>query len=112
MLVSTLKEFLSNIQLNATKATEEAEPASFVNYTISRSLSVLEREEEEAKSITKRSVDLSPHYTKHSGNEKGCSFGLRQYKVGEQIKTDDECLECFCNYAPIGHCIRKEKCIV
>ncbi|KAG5681524.1 hypothetical protein PVAND_010950 [Polypedilum vanderplanki] len=99
VLKSTLQEIISNATM---------EGASFVNYTISRSLPVTELEVE-VKSISKRSTEI---YTKHSIKEKGCTFGQRQYKVGEQIKTDGECLLCFCNYAPLGHCIKKEKCIV
>jgi hypothetical protein len=63
--------------------------------------------EEETKSISKRSTD----YLKVSAKEKGCTFGTRQYKLGEVIKTGNDCIECYCSYSPIGHCIKKNKCI-
>lgn len=128
LLLTTLKEYVTKLEntLAATKATE-ADPtaAVFVNYTVSRSFNQNnsdeqqqeEKEESEAKSISKRSApslvaDLIPRYFKHkhANKEKGCSYGKRQYKVGEKIWTDNECLECLCFYSPIGHCVKKTKC--
>lgn len=44
-------------------------------------------------------------------NIKGCSFDGKLFKVGERITSvKDSCLECFCEYAPIGHCVVKQEC--
>lgn len=84
----------------------------FVNYTVSSE----KHEEEDPHHIVKRSIrdaDLVPVYYKRnffSNKEKACIFNGNSYKIGEAIKTDNECLKCICEYAPIGHCLLKEKC--
>lgn len=46
-------------------------------------------------------------------NIKGCSFDGKLFKVGERITSvKDSCLECFCEYAPIGHCVVKDECLL
>jgi len=118
MILTTLKElkeYVSKLNLFTTSRTSESEPpASFVNFTVSRSLPITENNEEDAdidvRSIHKRSVDQKSVYIKFSNKEKGCTVGTQLYKIGDEIKTEDKCLACFCNYSPIGHCIRNEKC--
>lgn len=72
--------------------------------------------EELPRILFKRSVrdaDLIPRYYKpifSVNKDKTCEFNGRSYKVGEVIKTDNECLKCLCEFAPIGHCMLKEKC--
>lgn len=118
-LLTTLKEFL--VEAEAAKSSEAPNPTTtsstpqleqkveFVNFTVSE-------EHDESKRVVKRSVeaaDLIPlHYKQKSLliKEKGCVFNDRHFKVGEVIKTDNSCLKCLCEYAPIGHCVRKEKC--
>lgn len=118
-LLTTLKDFVA--QAEAATSTEAPKPATtvsapqlekkveFVNFTVSE-----EQHNDESKVIVKRSipaVDLIPRYYKHlSIKEKGCAFNGRSFKVGEIIKTDNDCLKCICEYAPIGHCVLKEKC--
>lgn len=74
------------------------------------------RYEELPRILFKRSVrdaDLIPRYYKpffSVNKDKTCEFNGRSYKVGEVIKTDNECLKCLCEFAPIGHCTLKEKC--
>lgn len=115
-LLTTLKQYVERLEntLVATKASEIDPPAVFVNYTVSRSSNEDEQEEnEETKSISKRSApsfDFVPRYVKHANKEKGCSYGTRHYKVGEKIRTDNECLDCLCLYSPIGHCTKKKQC--
>lgn len=125
-VITTLKNLMDYTAKLAeapiTKVNDEAPPASFVNYTVSRSLEVLEdikksvqdetKEEtdEDEKKLQKRSVDLKQFYVKNSAKEKGCSVGGSFYKPGEEIKTDNRCLECLCYYSPIGHCTKKDKC--
>lgn len=113
-LLTTLKQYVERLEntLAATKASEIDPPATFVNYTVSRSYN--EEEDEETKSISKRSVptfDFLPRYFKHANKERGCSYGKRQYKLGEKIRTDNECLDCLCLYSPIGHCTKKKNCV-
>lgn len=46
-------------------------------------------------------------------NIKGCTFEGNFFKVGEKIiSVDDQCLECSCEYAPIGHCVVKQECLL
>lgn len=115
-LLTTLKQYVARLEntLAATKASEIDPPATFVNYTVTRSLNEQEKEEEETKSISKRSTpifDFMPRYFKHVNKEKGCQYGKRQYKLGETIRTDNECLDCLCLYSPIGHCTKKKECV-
>jgi hypothetical protein len=102
--------------LTTLKASNEEMSASYVNYTISRSLPVVIKDgddsEETPKVISKRSADLIPHYFKKGSKEKGCEFDNQQYKIGEIIETDNECIECVCSYSPIGHCLKKQNCTV
>lgn len=112
-LLTTLKQYVERLEntLAATKASEIDPPAIFVNYTVSRSLNG--EENEDKKSISKRSAPTSEsvsRYFKHANKEKGCVYGKRMYKVGEKIRTDNECLDCLCLYSPIGHCTRKKSC--
>lgn len=120
-LLTTLKEYVAKLEssLAAAKSAEVISPATYVNYTVSRSSSEEEEEEvgeegtEKLKVISKRSV--LPFYFGHAKKNKEemeCSYGKHQYKVGEKIRTDNECLDCLCLYPPIGHCIRKKKCIM
>lgn len=120
-LLTTLREFVALV--DASTSTEAPKPleavpqldkiVEFVNYTVS---SEKEKVNEEPKSISKRSVpdaDLIPRYFKQHyslNKEKSCNFNGRSFKVGEVIKTDNDCLKCSCAYAPIGHCMLKEKC--
>lgn len=120
-LLTTLREFVALV--DATTSTKAPEPSKevpqvdkiveFVNYTVS---SDKEKVNDEPKSISKRSVpdaDLIPRYFKQHyslNKEKSCNFNGRSFKVGEVIKTDNDCLKCSCAYAPIGHCMLKEKC--
>lgn len=121
-LLTTLREFVAKVDATSTEAPSTSttvatlkleEQVEFVNFTVSS-----EKENEERKSIAKRSVedaDLIPRYYKQhflSSKEKVCVFNGRTFKVGEVISTDNECLKCLCEYAPIGHCISKEKCNV
>lgn len=119
-LLTTLKEFVA--QADAATSTEAPKPATtvsapqleqkleFVNFTVS------EQHNEEPKLIVKRSVaavDLNPRYYKQQAlslKEKGCNFNGRNFRLGEIIKTDNDCLKCICEYEPIGHCVLKEKC--
>jgi len=81
--------------------------AQFVNFTVS----VSKGNEDETR--VKRSladVDFISKYLKHSAQEKDCVFGDTRYKLGESIKTVNDCVKCICEYAPIGHCIFKDKC--
>ena len=39
-----------------------------------------------------------------------CYFSGTTYKAGEKIKTDDDCLKCFCEFPPIGQCFQKDNC--
>lgn len=39
-----------------------------------------------------------------------CIFSGTTYKAGEKIKTDDDCLKCFCEFPPIGQCFQKDNC--
>lgn len=90
---------------------QQAQQVEFVNFTVS-----MGDKSEEPKSIFKRSVpdvDLIPRYFKQAYSttkDKSCVFNSKIYKLGEVIKTDNDCLKCICEYAPIGHCILKEKC--
>lgn len=113
-LLTTLKQYVERLEntLAATKASEIDPPATYVNYTVSRSFNG--EEDEETKSISKRSaptLDYMPRYFKHAKKEKGCTYGKRQYKLGEKIRTDNECLDCLCLYSPIGHCTKKKECV-
>lgn len=124
MILTTLrnlKEYVSKLSMLQTTRTSESEPpASFVNFTVSRSLPITpitENNEDnfdegrlDVRSIRKRSVEQKSVYIKFSNKEKGCTVGTQLYRVGDEIKTDDKCLACFCNYSPIGHCIKNEKC--
>ncbi|XP_070492871.1 uncharacterized protein [Chironomus tepperi] len=121
MILTTLKElkdYVSKLSMLQTTRTSETEPpASFVNFTVSRSLPITENNEEtsgeagiDVRSIRKRSVEQKSVYIKFSNKEKGCTVGTQLYRIGEEIKTDDKCIACFCNYSPIGHCLRNEKC--
>jgi hypothetical protein len=112
-LLTTLKEYVAKLEssLAAAKSAEVISPATYVNYTVSRSSSeeeVGEEGTEESKEISKR----SKRHLKKNSEEMECSYGKHQYKVGEKIKTDNECLDCLCLYSPIGHCIKKTKCIM
>lgn len=111
-LLTTFKQYVERLEntLAATKASEVDPPATYVNYTVSRSFNENENESEETKSISKRSADAEPRYFKHANKEKGCTYGKRQYKLGEKIRTDNECLDCLCLYSPIGHCTKKKNC--
>ncbi|KAL7027781.1 hypothetical protein ACKWTF_005578 [Chironomus riparius] len=121
MLLTTLKqlqEYVSKLSMLTTTRTSESEPpASFVNFTVSRSLPITKNNEEnlaedgiDVRSISKRSVDQKSVYVKFSNKEKGCTVGTQLYRIGDEIKTDDKCIACYCNYSPIGHCISNEKC--
>lgn len=46
---------------------------------------------------------------KQSGSTE-CIFSGSTYKAGEKIKTDDDCLKCFCEFPPIGQCFQKNNC--
>lgn len=120
-LLSTLRQY--DAQVEALTSTPPPLPllsegvqvemkTEFVNYTVS---SESREFKDEPRPIAKRSVpdvDLIPRYFKHiaAAKEKGCAYNGRSFKLGEVIKTDNECLKCFCEYAPIGHCVLKEKC--
>ncbi|CAO1392624.1 unnamed protein product [Diamesa tonsa] len=39
-----------------------------------------------------------------------CVFSGTTYKAGEKIKTEDDCLKCFCEFPPIGQCFQKDNC--
>lgn len=121
-LLTTLREFVAKVDAStSTEAPKLPEIpkldqiVEYVNYTVSAET---EKITDEAKpiSISKRSVpeaDLIPRYYKQhysSNKEKGCIFNGRNFKLGEEIKTDNDCLKCQCEFAPIGHCILKEKC--
>lgn len=119
-LLSTVKDFVA--QADAATSTEAPKPSTtasssqleqkveFVNFTVS------EMHNEETKVIVKRSApaaDLIPLYYKEhalSLKDKSCLFNGKSFKVGEIIQTDNDCLKCHCEYAPIGHCVLKEKC--
>jgi hypothetical protein len=118
-LLTTLREFVAKV--DATTSTEAPQTTEtlqfdkiveFVNHTVSSESDKVE----ETKSISKRSVpdaDLIPRYFKQhysTNKDKGCVFNGRSFKLGEPIKTDNECLKCICEFAPIGHCMLKEKC--
>ena len=121
-LLSTLRDFVARIDQFTTTSTPQLSTPSenvqleqsveYVNYTVSSGSEKVEA----AKSISKRSVpdaDLNPRYFKQhysSNKDKGCVFNGRNFKLGEPIKTDNDCLKCICEYAPIGHCMLKEKC--
>lgn len=117
-LLTTLKEFVEKVESLTSTEVPNTSPVQvnpqleqqveFVNYTVSS-----EKQNEETKSIAKRSlsdVDSKPFFS--SIKEKGCIFNGKSFKVGEAIKTDNECLKCMCEYAPFGHCVLKEKCNV
>jgi hypothetical protein len=119
-LLTTLKEYaaqtevltstsLPNLSIESLPSIEIK--TEFMNFTIS----AVTQPQDEPKPIQKRSVsdaDLIPRYFKHIGaaKEKGCAYNGQSFKLGEVIKTDNECLKCFCEYAPIGICVLKEKC--
>lgn len=121
-LLTTLREFVAqadsltstsapSTSATNTEVTKVDQQVESVNFSVST-----EKQNEETKSISKRSVrdaDLIPAYYKQhllSSKEKVCVYNGRSFKVGEVIRTDNECLKCLCEYAPIGHCILKEKC--
>lgn len=117
-LLTTLREFVAKVDSVASteasstisgEAAKVEQQVEFVNFTVSS-----EKHEEAAKSISKRSIDdadLIPRYFKHqSSKDKVCVYNGRNFKVGEVIQTDNECLKCLCEYAPIGHCVLKDKC--
>lgn len=116
-LLTTLREFVARADSLRPTEAPKTSPApqleqqiEFVNYTVSAAL------DDETKTISKRSVpdaDLIPRFFKQhyaSSKDNGCVFNSSFYKLGEAIKTDNECLKCICEYAPIGHCMLKEKC--
>lgn len=121
-LLTTLRDFvakadaLTSTEAPVTAAAPEApqlqQHLEFVNYTVTAEM----KDEGEPKTIVKRSVpeaDLNPRFFKaHSSvsKDKGCVFNGSLFKLGEVIKTSNECLKCICEYAPIGHCVLKEKC--
>lgn len=118
LLLTTLKEYVAKLEnsLSTKKASDIDPPPTYVNYTVSRSVmgedieqEVEEEDDEEVKSISKRSAP-SLDYFKRANKEKGCTYGKRHYKLGEEIRTDNECLECLCLYSPIGHCVKKKNC--
>lgn len=121
-LLTTLREFVAKADSVASTEAAPTTPVQivpqlveqqieFVNFTVSS-----EKHNEETKSISKRSIpdaDLIPRYFKQhysSNKDRGCAFNGRSFKVGEVITTDNDCLKCICEYAPIGHCVLKEKC--
>lgn len=122
-LLTTLREFVAKVDASTSTETPASIVApeipqleqivEYVNYTVSAEK---EKLNEETKLISKRSVpdaDLIPRYFKQHyslNKEKGCIFNGRSFKLGEAIKTDNDCLKCLCEYAPIGHCMLKEKC--
>lgn len=119
LLLTTLKEYVAKLEnsLASKKASDADPPATFVNYTVSRSFIGEDNEQDddddEEKSISKRSApsfDVIPRYLKHANKGKGCAYGKQHFKLGEQIRTDNECLECLCLYSPIGHCMKKKNC--
>lgn len=110
-LLTTLREFVAKADsATATESPKVEKQVEFVNFTVSS-----EKNEDGAKSISKRSVDdadLIPHYFKHqslSHKNKVCVYDGRNFKVGEIIQTGNENLKCLCEYAPIGHCILEDK---
>lgn len=118
-LLSTLRDFVAKIDQFTTAAPQSSaltenvqKSVEYVNYTVSSGSEKVDA----VKSISKRSVpdaDLNPRYFKQhysSNKDKGCIFNGRNFKLGEPIKTDNGCLKCICEYAPIGHCMLKEKC--
>ena len=121
-LLTTLREFVSQADsLTSTAApstsTTTTEAIKVDQQVESESFSVsTDKLNEEATPIRKRSVrdaDFNPAYYKQhflSSKENVCVYNGRTFKVGEIIRTDNECLKCTCEYAPIGHCILKEKC--
>lgn len=121
MILTTLKDLKEYVkkldQAPETKVSELEPPATFVNFTVSRSIPKSEEnnsgetQDIDEGTIRKRSVDLKTYYLKHTNKEKGCKVGTQFYKVGEEITTDDTCLDCMCYYSPIGHCIRNDKCL-
>lgn len=88
---------------------QPAQQVEFVNYTISAD----SNDEDLPHVVIRRSIpkeDHKPRHDKSIAKEKSCSFNGKIFKLGEVIKTDNSCLKCFCEYAPIGHCVVKEKC--
>lgn len=109
--VVTIIENLNKPTVDLTEAPlSESAQVEFVNFTVST------HNDGAPKVISKRSApaaDLIPQYFKQHysiSKDKGCVFNSKTYKLGEVIKTSNECLKCICEYAPIGHCMLKEKC--
>lgn len=102
-------------ELNLESVTEIT--SEYKNFTISFQLGpTASAQEEEVKAQPrKRSISEKtaiPYYLKamkQSGSTE-CIFSGSTYKAGEKIKTDDDCLKCFCEFPPIGQCFQKDNC--
>ncbi|CAO1379806.1 unnamed protein product [Diamesa serratosioi] len=91
--------------------------SEYTNFTISFQQGPTPRatDEEEKRQPRKRSISdktAIPYVLKamkQTGSTE-CIFSGIPYKAGEKIKTDDDCLKCFCEFPPIGQCFQKDNC--
>ena len=92
--------------------------SEYKNFTISfqqgsatpRAIDDEEKSQPKKRSISERSaIPYILKAMKQTGSTE-CIFSGKTYKAGEKIKTDDDCLKCFCEIPPIGQCFQKDNC--
>lgn len=95
-ILAALREILTHVESIAKRSTMEHGITTSNNHSRKR------------RSIDEKTID---EVKQKIVNIKGCSFDGKLFKVGERITSvEDSCLECFCEYAPIGHCVVKQEC--
>jgi hypothetical protein len=115
-ILATLRDIVAKVESLTTARPEET---SSTSTTTTITISSTPKSDEETyhvydqRTLFKRSVDEQEDIKQKYSTVRGCTFNGGFYKIGEEITTtEDECLDCICEYSPIAHCTLKEECLL